>query len=502
MNLVIKDKRIFIFLVSITFWSLLSSAILKAQTSSEQLDLNEVVELAREQSLDAMVAKHQFLADYWEYRSYKAKYLPDVTLRSEFPNFNRSIKKYQNPDGSYSYVEDNINTSSLNLDLYQNIGLTGGQLFVNTDLQRIDQFGDNEAHTYRSTPVSIGYRQPTLLFNEFKWERKIEPVKYEESKKRYLANLEEVTIKAVNYYFDLLLAQKNLEIAKSNYSNADTLYQISQERFKIGTIAENELMQMKLSYLNAGSGLNEARIDLKSAKIKLRSFLGYNNNVEINLVPPEEVPGLEIEVEKAVSKALENNPQMVSYEKQLIQSEKEVARAKAEKGLNADFFASFGLTQKAPEFAEVYNSPQDQESIRLGLEIPILDWGEKKGRFKMAESRNEVVRTDIKRSKTEFKQNVSLNVMKFNLQDEQVEIKEQAETTAQKRYDITKKRFMVGKVDVLDLNVASKEKDVAKRNYISALRSYWTDYYQIRKTTLFDFIEQEPIETEYKKLIR
>ena len=494
-------KILFIFILGLITLST-SSFTTKAQSTQKTLDLQEVITLAREQSLEAMVAKHTFLADYWEYRSYKAKYLPDLTLRTEFPDFNRSIKKYQNPDGSYSYVEDNINTSSLNLDLYQNIGITGGQLFVNTDLQRIDQFGDNDGHTYRSTPVSIGYRQPTLLFNKFKWEKKIEPVKYKEAKKQYLANLEDVTLKAVNYYFDLILAQKNLEIAKSNYSNADTLYKISKKRFKIGTIAENELMQMKLSYLNAGSSLNDARINLKAAKIKLRSFLGYNKNVEIKLQSPKDVPELTIDVDKAIEMARKNNPEMVSYEKQLIQSKRDVAKAKAEKGLNADLFASFGLTQKAQEFSKVYDSPQNQESIQLGLEIPILDWGEKKGQYKMAQSRREVVKTDIQRSKTEFKQNVSLKVMKFNLQDDQVDIKEQAENTAQKRYDITKKRFLVGKVDVLDLNVASKEKDVAKRNYISALRSFWTDYYQIRKTTLYDFIEQHPIKTEYEKLIK
>jgi outer membrane protein TolC len=494
-------KILFIFILGLITLST-SSFTTKAQSTQKTLDLQEVITLAREQSLEAMVAKHTFLADYWEYRSYKAKYLPDLTLRTEFPDFNRSIKKYQNPDGSYSYVEDNINTSSLNLDLYQNIGITGGQLFVNTDLQRIDQFGDNDGHTYRSTPVSIGYRQPTLLFNKFKWEKKIEPVKYKEAKKQYLANLEDVTLKAVNYYFDLILAQKNLEIAKSNYSNADTLYKISKKRFKIGTIAENELMQMKLSYLNAGSSLNDARINLKAAKIKLRSFLGYNKNVEIKLQSPKDVPELTIDVDKAIEMARKNNPEMVSYEKQLIQSKRDVAKAKAEKGLNADLFASFGLTQKAQEFSKVYDSPQNQESINLGLEIPILDWGEKKGQYKMAQSRREVVKTDIQRSKTEFKQNVSLKVMKFNLQDDQVDIKEQAENTAQKRYDITKKRFLVGKVDVLDLNVASKEKDVAKRNYISALRSFWTDYYQIRKTTLYDFIEQHPIKTEYEKLIK
>ena len=487
--------------INICLFSNISITPLQAQTPQKTLTLEQVIDLARNQSLDAIVAKHRFRADYWEFRSHKAKYLPDVTLRSEFPQFNRSIKKYQNPDGSYTYIEDYLNTSSVNLDIYQNVGLTGGQLFVNTDLQRIDEFGDTRAHSYRSTPVSIGYRQPMLFYNEYKWEKKIEPIKYKAAKKEYLANMENATIKAVNYFFDLILAQKNLQIAQSNYANADTLYKISQQRFKIGTIAENELMQMKLSYLNAESSLNESRINLQAAKIRLRSFLGFNNQVDISLIQPGDVPGLTIDVEKAVNLAQQNNPQMVSYERQLLQADRDVARAKAEKGLNANLYASFGLTQKADEFADVYESPQNQQSLNLGMEIPILDWGQKKGQYKMAESSREVIKTDIKRGKIEFEQNVSLQIMQFNLQDDQLKIKDQANLTAQKRYEITKKRFLVGKVNVLDLNVASQEQDVAKRNYIASLRNYWTAYYNIRKVTLYDFIEQEPLKTDYEKLI-
>ncbi len=475
---------------------------LAAQKESLTLKLEDVIQLAREQSLDALVAKHRFRADYWEFRSYKAKYLPDLTLNTEFPQFNRSIKKYQNPDGTYTYIEDNVNTSSLNLNMYQNVGLTGGQLFVNTDLQRIDEFGDNRSFSYLSTPIRVGYRQPVLFYNEYKWEKKIEPLKYEEAKKEYLANMENATIKAVNYFFDLILAQKNLEISESNYANADTLYKISQQRYEIGTIAENELMQMKLSFLNAGASLNEAKINLKSAKIRLRSYLGYNENVDISLIPPGDVPDLTIEVQKAVELAKENNPDMIAYEKQLLQAERDVARAKSEKGPNANLFASFGLTQKADEFVNVYDNPQNQESLNVGLEIPILDWGQAKGRYKMAQSSREVIKTDIKRSKQEFEQNVALRIMQFNLHDDQVEIKKQADLTAEKRYDITKKRFLVGKVDVLDLNVASQEKDVATRNYISALRSFWTDYYQIQKITLYDFFEDEELNTEYDKLVQ
>ena len=477
-----------------------SPSYLHAQQTVRALKLDEVIRLAREQSLQAIMAKHQFRADYWEFRSYKAKYLPNVTLRSQFPQFRRAIKEYQNPDGSYQYIEDNVNTSSLNLDLTQNIGWTGGRLFVSSDLQRIDEFGDDSRHSYMSTPIRIGYNQPVLFYNEYKWEKKIEPLKYEQARKEYLSNLEEATIRAVNYYFDLILAQRNLEIARSNYANADTLYKISQKRFEIGTIAENELMQMKLSYLNAGADLNETKINLKAAQLRLRSFLGFNENVELHLKAPNHIPEVEIDASRAVDLAEENNPRITDYEKQLLQVKQEVAKAKSEKGPNASLFASFGLTQEAGDFANVYQSPQNQQRLTLGVEIPIVDWGLGKGRYKMAQSRQQMVKTDIKRSRKEFEQNIGLRVMKFNLQDDQVKVKHQAELTAQKRYDITKKRFMVGKVDVLDLNVASNEKDVAKRNYVSSLRNYWLDYFEIRQITLYDFLKDKPLEADFQEL--
>ena len=474
--------------------------VTKGQQTTKELTLDQVIDLARDQSLGALVAKHRFRASYWEFRSYKARYLPRITLQSDFPQFSRALKKYQNPDGSYSYVEDNVNTSTLDLTMQQNIGLTGGYLRVNTDLQRIDQFGENRAHFYRSSPVSISYHQPNLFYNEYRWEKEIEPLKYQEARKEYLASLEEVTIQAVNYFFDLLLAQKNLEIARANYANADTLYRISQKRYEIGTIAENELMNMKLSYLNAETNRNEARVNLQGARIRLRSFLGFNENVALELTAPSDVPDLTIDASKATELAVENNPQMVNFKKQLLQARQNVAQAKANKGLNADLFARFGLTQQATEFSNVYKNPQNQESITVGMEVPLADWGRAEGRYRMAQSSQEVTKANVEQSKREFRQNVALRVMKFNLQDDQVEVKEQANQTAQQRYDITRKRFLVGKISVLELNDASRQQDESMRNYIQSLRNFWQDYYEIRRMTLYDFMDQQKLTEEFDEL--
>ena len=482
-------------------FALLFNGKLHSQNVTEELTFDEVILLARQQSPDAIMAKHRFRANYWQYRTYKADYLPNLSLGATFPEYSRAIKKYQNADGTYTYVEDNVNYSTLNLNLRQNVGFTGGQIFASSNLVRTDELNGG-SFSYLSTPLSIGYSQPVLFYNEYRWQKKIEPLKYEEAKKNYISSLEEVSLKAVNYFFDLALAQQNIQVAKINYSNADTLYKIAKGRYNIGTIAENELMQMELSLLNAGSSLNSAMVDLEVKKFQLRSFLGFNEKVDLALIIPKEIPELTIDVDQAMGIATENNPDIISFERQLIEARRDVAKARSERGLQADLFASIGYTQQSGDLSTVYVNPQDQQRVTLGLQIPILDWGLSKGKYRMAQSSQEVIKTTVDQARTDFTQSVFLNVMQFNLQDDQLKIAAKSDTIAQRRYDLTKQRFLIGKVDVLDLNVALSEKDVAKINYISALRRYWADFYTIRRITLFDFVNNQSLEADFKELLK
>jgi outer membrane protein TolC len=479
--------------------SVSSSLIFAQDKIVEELSFEQVVELAREQSPEAIMAKHQFRANYWEFKTYIAGFRPSVRLSTNFPNLNRRYQEFSDSTGTY-YVNINKNTTNVNLDIVQNVPFTGGQLSVKTDLSRLDNLAD-KTYSYSSTPVSITYYQPVLFFNEYKWQKKIEPLKYEEAKKQYISSLEDVSLKAVNYFFDLALAQQNLQVAKINYSNADTLYKIAEGRYNIGTIAENELMQMELSLLNAGSSLNSSLVDLEIRKFRLRSFLGYNEKVDLQLVIPNQIPELTVDVQQALEIARENNPNVISFERRLIEADRNVAQAKSQKGLQADLFASVGYNKQADELNGVYLNPEQQQVVSLGLKMPLMDWGLGKGKYRMAQSSQELTRTTVEQARTDFVQNVYLNVMQFNLQDDQFVIAAKSDTIAQKRYDMTKQRFLIGKVDVLDLNVALSEKDAAKINYISALRQYWSNFYNLRKITLFDFIKDQSLDASFNGLI-
>lgn len=478
------------------------SLAINAQTAVNKLTLQEVLDLAKEQSPRAIQAKHQFRAAYWEYRSYKAEYLPSVTFIGTLPGFSRQIVKHQNNEGVYSYVEENTNSISGGLTLKQNIGLTGGEVFIESNLERTDIFGDNQTTSYLSVPIRIGFRQELFGFNQLKWNKKIEPLKYLEAKRNYLDALESISYEATGIFFDLILAQQNLVTAKLNYANSDTLYKIAKGRYNIGTIAENDLLQMELRFLNSGNDVNDAEVDLQLKKFKIKSFLGLNDQFDIELVIPNEFPKLTLNHEKVLAQAKQNNPLILSYERDFIEAQKRVAEAKAQRGFSASLYANYGLTKSAAVFDEVYVDPIDQQRVNVGVTIPILDWGLGKGRVKMAQSNMEVTRTVVQQKVIDFEQDVFLEVMRFNQQDNQLLIAAKADTISQLRYNVTKERFLIGKIDVLDLNVAQSERDQAKQKYIQYMRSYWQNYFNMRRRTLYDFENDKPLSVDFEELIK
>jgi outer membrane protein TolC len=223
--------------------------------------------------------------------------------------------------------------------------------------------------------------------------------------------------------------------------------------------------------------------------------------VDIELVVPNEIPEVSIDMGRAIQEANANNPEVLNLQRQLIEAEQNVARARSQKGLQANLFALYGLSKNADDLGGVYVDPQDQQRLRVGFEFPILDWGLGKGKYRMAQSAEDVVKTNVLQSRSDFEQQIFLQVMQFNLQDDQLMIASKADTIADKRYEVTKQRFLIGRIDVLDLNVALEEKDVARRGYVQALRNYWDYFYGLRILTLYDWINDMKLEEDFNEIL-
>lgn len=459
------------------------------QADSVYLSLPEVILLAREQSPDAMIARHRFRRSYWEYRSFRAGYLPNVKLEATLPNFNRTIDAITLPDGSETYLERTLSRYAASISINQKIGFTGGELFLQSGLQRLDNFfTDTSTRQFLSTPLSVGFRQPLFGYNAYKWDRQIEPLRYEEARRQYLEANEQVAATSVNYFFDLLSAQLEREIALKNSANYDTLYRIALGRFQLGKIAENELLQLELNLLRARAAQENAQLSYQNKLMSFRSFLRLQGNQPIVLIPPRPEKFFEANPSIALNEALENTSSGQAFSRRMLEAESMLSRAKADGRFDAQLYATFGLSQTSAKFGEVYNNPLDEERLSIGLSIPLLDWGQAKGKIRMAESNLELIRTSISQEKTDFEQNLFIKVMQFNMQKNQLLIAAKSDTVAQKRFDVTQKRYMIGKVnDVLELNNAQIDNDNAKIGYYQALKNYWSSYFELRRLTLYDF---------------
>lgn len=484
------------------FILLVAIAISTKAQNKVQLSLDDVIEISSKQSIDAFRNKNMYLSSFWEYKFFKAERLPGISLSSNPLDFNRYYnKEYNFETNQDEYRLREYLTSDVSVSATQNVGLTGGQLFLRSELGMVKNLNGDQNTSFTSTPLSIGFSQELNGYNELKWKSKIEPLKFEKAKKEFIQDVEDLRVKSTLQFFQLITAQIQKGIAETNYANADTLYKIGKGRFQVGTVTQDELLKLELSLLNAEQALSMAQLEEKRAQSSLNSFLGMEKSMEIECIVPSEIPKLQINPDLALTQAIQNNPDMINHQQQKLQQDQNVKRTRSETGLNTSLFAMYGMTRSSETFDEVYGQPDKSQRFSMGINVPIVDWGRTKGRVSMAESNREVALATIKQERIDFEQDVVQSVLEFNLQASQVKNSAKADTVAKLGYDVTFQRFLIGKIDVIKLNIASTDQETARIAYLNRLRDYWMSYFRIRSLTLFDFETNTPLNANYDSIL-
>lgn len=466
-----------------------------AETDSVEkvrLPLSEAIMRARTNSVDAAVALDKLRTSWWEHRSYRAELLPEVIFRATAPAYYKQYSPYMGADGNYTFVRNNYLQLNGEVSVRQNIWLTGGQISLTTSLDFMRQLDGTIYNRFMSIPVALTLDQPIFGINNLKWSRRIEPVRFDEAKARFLSETEEVAMLAISYYFNLLMSRENRSIALQNLDNARRLHEVAVEKRKMGRISENDLLQMELNLLNARSAYTDNESQLRSDMFRLRTFLGLGEDADILPEIPQDVPTAEIGYADALAKAKENNCHAKNLRRRQLEADYAVAKAKGDlRSIN--LFAQIGYTGASQDLSLAYNSLRPNQIARIGFEIPILDWGKRRGKVKVAESNRRVTRSSLEREDQEFNQNLYILVERYGNQQRQLEIARKADEIARRRYQTNVETFMIGKISTLDLNDSEVKKDEARREYVRQLYLFWYYYYQIRSVTLWDYSEGKPL---------
>jgi len=473
-----------------------------AQVNENEISLEEVLNIAQEKSLAAFRAKNVYLAGYWEYKSFKAQRLPQAEIQLRPFTYNRSVqKRYDFERNIDVYRETQTLDSYANLAITQNLGVTGGSFYIDSDLGRLQNFGLDEITTFSATPIRIGFYQPLLAHNPLRWEKEISPLKFEKAKQEYLQDLQDINLRGVESFFELVIANMKWEMAQHDFATSDTLYAIARRRFAIATIEKEDLLNLELRKINAALALTQAQKNLSKARFNLNSFLGFDENVSFSPVLPTISEGLQIDESEAIEYALEYNPVFLDFRRRILENQRNLDRTIKENRVGFNLAASYGLNGQSSYWENAYQNPLDQQMVALNMNIPILDWGERKGQRQMAERNHEVVEIEVKQAKIDFEQQVALKVIDFNLQESFVKNSRTATEVSDESFELTKKRFLLGVSDVLTLNSAMNARQSARENFIMSIHAYWRYYYEVQQLTLFNFIEGKPLSENFNQII-
>ena len=233
----------------------------------------------------------------------------------------------------------------------------------------------------------------------------------------------------------------------------------------------------------------------------LRSFLDLEPTVEIEPEIPTGIPVVEVTYADALEKALANNKFVRNLRRRQLEADYEVAKAKGNLR-QISLFAQIGYTGTDHRVSDAYRRLKDNQVVEIGLSIPLIDWGKRRGQVKVAESNRQVTESRLRQETMNFNQDLFILVERFCNQQQQLAIADKASEIAQRRYDTNVATFMIGRISTLDLNDSQVKKDQERQAYVNELYRYWYYYYQLRSITLWDYTRSTGIDADIDRLLK
>jgi outer membrane protein TolC len=462
-------------------------------TTAGAMTLQDAVAFAQRQGLLARGARASRNAARSRDVLFNTQYLPSLSVGGQTPSYVRSITPVIQPDGSTLYRAIQQTQSQLTANVVQRLPWTNTTLNLSSALSQVQVSGTGGITTWSSTPFSVSISQPLLRTNTQRWDRAQQDLRATSAERRYLEAMEDVAIAVTNAFFDLHSATLGLANATANAATNDTLYTLNKGRFEVGKIGENDLLQSELALLRARSALDMARITYDRARSQYRIALSLPPDAPVAIVATAQVPVVTPDTLIAVREARRNSSAMSDAELAEVAARRAVSEARWNSGAGGSVQASYGYNATASKAPDAFKNLLDAQQLTVSVQIPIWQWGAHGAQVQAATADRETAMATAQRTRAQMDHDAHFAAEQLMQSSRSLTIAAKADTVATKRFEVAYNRYVIGKIAIDNLYLAQNEKNDALSSYVQALRAFWLSYYQLRRTTLYDFARGEVI---------
>lgn len=452
------------------------------------LSLPDIINVYSLNSPAARIEYINYHNEVLDYLNYKKSFLPTLTFSLNPISFNRSLRLLQSPeDGSYSYVEDYSNTSTLGLSIRQKVGFTGGDINIGTNLSFLNEFS-SQRKSFSTIPFYVNYSQQLWGSRKMlRIENKIRKMESVLSVKKYCSKIAEIQLQSVNLYFEVLAGKLAADHALNNMNINDTLLQIGKVKLDNGYITEYDYKQIELQAVNTQYAYRKYLKTYDEAMRNLKSYLAIDDYDSVFIRELEfELPEI---LDETFVKSLvyQNNPFLLDEERKKLDAERVLFSVNMETRFNGNISLNYGINQYAGNFTDAYRNANTQQSLVIGFQIPMLQWGINRNKRRIASNNYKASLLAAESDKRKFDDDISKYTNAYNHAVWLWKLSEKSYLLSCEQYLLSVKNFELGEISVYELISARQKQDEALQQYYSAMKETYVSYFRLRNMSLYDF---------------
>jgi outer membrane protein TolC len=477
----------------------LAAAAASAQEAPPVLTLQAVVERAQREGTAAKVARSVRDAARYRNDAFNQRLLPQLFVSGNAADLDHGINAVPQGDGTTKFIGQSDNQSTLSAGFSQAIPLTGGTITVGSSVSRYDRFGDANERLYQTSPFEVTLQQDLFRPRQIVWNRRVQDLSATVAERGYLEAREDVAGDAADAFFNLYAQEMSLRNAMTNAATNDTLYLINKGRFEVGKIGETELLKSELNLLKARASVEDSKLARDRAEAALRRIIAWPEGQPLAIATPDSIPTIAADPQKAVDEALRNSSATQQNNLDEVNAKRGLSQAHSNNRFTATIRASAGFNQTASVFGQAYQSPLGKQSLTVGVNVPVLQWGAGSAEVAGAEADIQRMQASNRQRHDQVAEDARFSALQLEQAQRNIVLAAKADTVAAKQFEVARNRYTTGRITATDLYNAQAEKDQALVSYVQALRSYWTAYYHLRRVTLFDFATNTRLVDDFVK---
>lgn len=354
--------------------------------------------------------------------------------------------------------------------------------------------GENDAVNSFSNNLQLSISQPLFQkYNANKMGLRQAELDLEDAKLRYSITKLSLEYRVSQYFYNVYSAEQSLLTANEELKNQQKSYEIIKNKVSAGLSAEEELWQAELNLQNAESSVNNSQVTLDNAKDQLKQSIGLDLNDRINVIANIDVKTIDVKLEDAITYGLQKRMELRQYEINLETSKMDLLQAEDKDKVSGSVDLSVGFQGINEQVANLYQNPNDNESIGLSFNIPIWDWGARKSRIKIAENNLKSTEINLEQEQISIKMEIRQTYRSLKNLVYQISIAEKSVENAQKTYELNLEKYENGDLTSMDLKQFSDQLTQKKNSLTTARINYKLGLLQLKNQTLWDFENNKPV---------